>query len=307
MIVAVTGTNSFLAKAEVRQLIDGFVKAHGDLALERLDATEVSDQDIIGAVEALPFLASKKMVVVQDMSANKAASEALEQIIERAGDSTDLLIVEGKLDKRGSHYKQLKKLTDFREFNDLDEANLASWLEDEAKRLGGTLSRADAQYLVQRVGVNQMMLNRELEKLIQYNLKISRQSIDELTIENPSSTIFNLIDSAFSGDLGQALRIYEEQRRQRVEPQAIHGLLVWQMHNVSITAAAPAGTSSSDIAKQSGISPFVAQKSQRIAHKMGRRKIIEFMRLLRDIDYRSKHETLDYDEALRYAIVKLAS
>lgn len=306
MTVAITGTNSFLAKAEAKALVDDFVKINGDLALERLDATEVTEQVIFAAIESMPFLASKKMVVVQDLSANQAASEALEQIIEGAGDSTELLILEGKLDKRSAYYKQLKKLTDFREFNELDESQLGEWLTGEAKRLGAKLSRSDAQYLVQRVGANQMMLSHEIEKLAQYNPEINRHSIDELTIENPSSTVFNLIDSAFTGNLAQALQIYDEQRRQRVEPQAIHGLLVWQMHNVSITAAAPPSMSSSDIAKQSGISPFVAQKSQRIAHGMGRRKIIEFMQLLRDIDYRSKHETLDYDEALRYAIVKLA-
>lgn len=306
MAVAITGTNSFLAKAEAKKLVNDFVKTNGDLALERLDASEVSEQAIIGAVESLPFLVSKKMVVVQDLSANQAADEALEQILERSSDTTEVLIVEGKLDKRGVYYKQLKKLTDFREFNELDEAKLADWLAHEAKSLGANLSRGDGQYLVQRVGANQMLLSHELEKLTQYSPKISRESIDKLTIENPSSTVFNLIDSAFSGNLAQALQIYDEQRRQRVEPQAIHGLLVWQMHNVSIAAAAPAGMNSSDIAKQSGISPFVAQKSQRIAQKMGRRKIIEFMKLLRDIDYRSKRETLDYDEALRYAIVKLS-
>jgi DNA polymerase-3 subunit delta len=306
MAVTITGTNSFLAKAEAKKLIGDFVKTNGDLALERLDASEVSEQIIIGAVESLPFLVPKKMVVVRDLSANQSAAEALEQILEHSSDSTELMIVEGKLDKRGVYYKQLKKLTDFREFNELDEASLADWLAQEAKKLGATLSRSAAQYLVQRVGANQMLLSHELEKLNQYNSEISRESIDKLTIENPSSTVFNLIDSVFSGNLAQALRIYDEQRRQRVEPQAIHGLLVWQMHSVSITAAAPTGMSSSEIAKQSGMSPFVAQKSQRIAQKMGRRKIIEFMELLRDIDYRSKRETLDYDEALRYAIVKLA-
>lgn len=307
MTVALTGTNSFLVRSEARRLADSFVKEHGDLALEKLDGTAAGRDQIIGAVESLPFLAGRKMVVVQDLSANQQASEALEQIIERTNDSTDLVIVEAKLDKRGVYYKQLKKLAGFKEFNELDEALLADWLVEEAKGQKAVLNKRDAGYLVERVGTDQMRLSRELEKLRQYDPKISRQSIDQLTDENPSSTIFNLIDSAFSGNLAQALRIYDEQRRQKVEPQAIHGMLVWQMHNVAVTAAAPSDMNSAEIAKQSGISPFVVQKSQRIAHKMGRRKIIEFMELLRDIDYRSKRETLDYDEALRYAIVTLAS
>ena len=307
MTIALTGTNSFLVRSEARKLTDSFVKEHGDLTLEKLDGAEASRDQIIGAVESLPFLADRKMVVVQDLSANQQASESLEQIIERTNDSTDFVIVESKLDKRGIYYKQLKKLSGFQEFNELDEARLADWLVEEAKGRKAVLNKKDAAYLVERVGTDQMRLSRELEKLRQYDPQIGRHSINKLTDENPSSTIFNLIDSAFSGNLAQALRIYDEQRRQKVEPQAIHGMLVWQMHNVAVTAAAPSGMNSAEIAKQSGISPFVAQKSQRIARQMGRRKIIDFMELLRDIDFRSKRETLDYDEALRYAIVTLAA
>lgn len=306
MTTALTGNNSFQLNEHVRQIVAAFIREHGDLALEKLDGAEVSYEQILGAVESLPFLASKKMVVVYDMSLNKEAAEKLEQLIGGAGDTTDLIIVEAKPDKRGVYYKQLKKLTDFTEFNELDEGQLTVWLVAESKRLGASLSRSDATYLVQRVGANQMRLSHELEKLVQYNPDVTRKSIDLLTDENPSSTIFNLVDSVFSGNLRQALRIYEEQRQQKIEPQAIHGMLVWQMHAVAIAVSAPPSASSQQIAQESSMSPYVMQKSQRIARTMGRAKVVAFMKLLRDIDYRAKHEIFDYDEALRYAIVSLA-
>lgn len=303
MIQTVSGTNAFQCNAYLRTIIDAFVAEHGDLALEKIEATNAEYNDILGAIESLPFLASKKMVVVYDLSLNKEAAEKLETLIERAGDSTDLIIVESKLDKRGVYYKLAKKVTDFHEYNELDEPALVQWLVSEAKILQADIARSDAQYLVQRVGLNQMRLGHELTKLAQYNSTINKQSIDLLTDENPSSTIFNLIDSVFAGNTKNALRLYSEQRQQRVEPQAIHGMLVWQMHAVAIAAAAP---SSANIARDSKMSPFVIQKSQRIAQKMGRAKIVEFTKLLRDIDYRGKHEVFDYDEALRYAIISLA-
>lgn len=307
MAIALSGTNSYQVKSKLTKLVADFTAEHSDLALEKLDGSEVSYEQIQSAIDSLPFLSTKKMVIVYDLSLNKQAAEELEQIIERAGNTTELIIVETKLDKRSVYYKQLKKLTDFTDYNELTEDQLAAWLIDEAKRLGASLSRTDSLYLVQRVGLDQMRLSRELEKLIQYNPQISKDTINLLCEENPSSTIFNLIDNVFSGNLKQALHIYDEQRRQRVEPQAIHGMFVWQMHAVAITCSAPANVNSGQIAKDSGISPYVIQKSQRIANRMGRTRIIEFMRLLRDIDYRGKHETLDYDEAMRYAIVSLSN
>ncbi|MGI9027799.1 MAG: DNA polymerase III subunit delta, partial [Candidatus Saccharimonadales bacterium] len=280
MISVLSGPNAFQLRNNVQKITQDFVAEHGDLALEKLDAPEVTYNQILGAIESLPFLASKKMVVVEDLSLNKEASEQVEKLVERAGESTDLIIVESKLDKRSVYYKQLKKMPGFHEYNELEEHQLAEWLTAEATAMNAKLARTDAQYLVQRVGANQLRLSRELEKLIQYDPAVTKKTIDLLTEENPSSTIFNLIDSVFSGNLTQALRIYDEQRMQRIEPQAIHGMLVWQMHAVAIAAAAPSSANHAQIARDSGISPFVIQKSQRIARNMGRAKIREFTTLL---------------------------
>lgn len=306
MIIALCGTNTFQVSQHATKLTTEFIAEHGDLALERLNAPEVEYEKILGAIESLPFLATKKMVVIHDLSQNKQAAESLEHLQERASDTTDVVVVEAKLDKRSAYYKQLKKITDFHEYNDLDEAQLATWLVGQAKAASASINSADARYLVQRAGTDQLRLNNELAKMAQYNPTITRKTIDLLTSENPTTTIFNLIDSIFSGNTKKALEIYDEQRRLRVEPQAIHAMLVWQMHVVAVAAAAPKEVSSATIAKDAGISPFVVQKSQRIAQKMERPKIRECIALLRDIDYRSKREPINYDEALKYLIVSLA-
>lgn len=305
MIISLVGTNWFGVKSELEKLASTFVHEHGDLALERIDAGDVSYEQILGAIESLPFLASKKMVVLSELSTNKDASEKLDKLIERAGDTTDLVILESKLDKRSVYYKQLKKLTEFHEYNELDEQAMANWLVDQARASGAVMGVGDARYLVQRVGINQTALSHELEKLALYDSKISRQTIDLLTDEAPSSTIFNLIDRVFAGQLDKALKLYDEQRAQKVEPQAMHAMLVWQMHVVALCANAK-GKSSQQIASDAGLSPFVVQKSQAIASRMGNQKISEFLDLLTEIDRRSKSQTLDYDEALRYAITTLA-
>jgi DNA polymerase-3 subunit delta len=307
MVKILAGTNWHALKESLDTLTSDFVNEYGEMALERIDAADSSYEQILGAVESLPFLSAKKMVVVEDLSKNTQASEAVEILLERAGDTTDLVIVEGKLDKRSAYYKFLKKQPSFHEYNELNENDLVNWLLDEANEKHASISQADARYLVQRVGLNQSSLSHELEKLVQYNPKIARQNIDMLTDEAPSSTIFNLIDSAFSGNVQRALEIYADQRAQKVEPQAIYAMLVWQMHAVSVCAHAPSTHSASDIAKDAGISPFVIQKSQSIARRMGPPKIKEVLEILREVDVRSKQQTMNFDEAMKYIIVSLAA
>jgi DNA polymerase-3 subunit delta len=306
MTIVLTGNNWFGIKAHLSQLTTSFIGQYGELALEKLDASETGYNVLLGSIESLPFLAVKKMIIVYDLSSNKEAAERLETLVERAGDTTDLVIVESKLDKRSVYYKQLKKLIEFHEYNELDEAQLVSWLVQEAKHQGAKLSLANARFLVERVGENQTKLASELQKLIQYDLNINRDNINNLADESPSSTIFNLLDKAFAGDLEQALKLYEEQRLQNVEPQAIHALLVWQAHAVAICSLAPANASSQQIASDSKLSPYVIQKSRTIAERIGRAGVNELMDLLRDIDHKSKTQTFDYDEAMRFVIVSLA-
>ena len=74
MIVAITGNNYFLMQRKLHEIVNKFVAEHGELALQKIDAEEAEPAAILEAVQSLPFLASHKLVVIRNMSANKVAS-----------------------------------------------------------------------------------------------------------------------------------------------------------------------------------------------------------------------------------------
>ncbi len=305
MIKVLTGTNWFGLKAELDNIVGGFVKDHGELGLERIDASEVGFEQVVGAAESLPFLTTKKMVVVSGLGLVPSAADDAEILFRKLNDTTDLIIVEPKIDKRGSYYKLLKQQAGFCEYNELDQAALVTWVQRTVSKKGGKIGPANARYLVERVGLNQTKVALETDKLVSYNPEISKQNIENLTEETPSSTIFNLIDNAFSGRTDRAIEIYASQRAQKVEPQAIFAMLVWQMHIVSLVARAPKELRAERIAKDASLNPYVVQKSQSIAQKMGAQKVSDTLTLLRNIDRDSKTKTINFDDALRFFIVSL--
>jgi DNA polymerase III delta subunit len=214
------------------------------------------------------------------------------------------VIVEPKLDKRLGYYKTLKARTEFKEFPEPDAGGLASWLVAQAGREGAKLSSADARYLVERVGSNQQLLNNELDKLLLAGPSITRGVIDRLTEPNPQSTIFELLDAAFSGRARRALDLYTEQRALKVEPQQIIAMLAWQLHILAIVKTA-GSRSADEIAKQARLSPFAVRKSQGIARQIELPRLKSLIKALLDIDRRSKRTALDLDEALQTFILKL--
>ena len=305
MIVTLTGDNTLALGDELAKLVGAFESEHGDLALERIDCEEAEFAQIQAALTSLPFLSSKKMVILRSPSTNKQFVEQSEQLLSDVPETTEVILIESKLDKRQSYYKFLKKETDFHEFSELDLNGLASWVVAEAKQKKGEINSSDARYLAERIGLNQQMLGNELEKLILYNPKVTRQTIDLLTDATPQSTIFQLLDAAFAGNTRHALELYKEQRAMKVEPVQIVAMISWQLNVLAIVKTAgdrPAQT----IAKEAKINPYVVTKSQGIARKLSLAELKTLVKDLLDIDTKSKSTNLDTDEALQHYILKLA-
>ncbi|MBX4199310.1 DNA polymerase III subunit delta [Candidatus Saccharibacteria bacterium] len=304
MIITLTGSNSFLLLRRLDQLQSDFIKEHGELAVERIDALAAEPQAIIDALQSLPFLASKKLVIVRELGNNKYANEKIEQIIDSAAASADLIIYEPSPDKRTAYFKTLKSKTQLEEFEELDGRKLASWLVDEATNMGGRISLGDANYLIDRVGLNQSILASELEKLLTYNEQISRESIELLTEKTPQSKIFDLLDATFAGNKKRALALYEEQRAQRVEPQAILALITWQLHLLAL-AKYGTGKTPGQIAKDAKVNPYPVTKAQNLAKKITAEKLAELVNEAAQIDYESKISAVDIDEALKNFVIAI--
>ena len=65
MIITLTGNNFYSLKKRLDELTVGFVKEHGELALERIDAEDAESRSVLDAVQSLPFLSARKLVVIR--------------------------------------------------------------------------------------------------------------------------------------------------------------------------------------------------------------------------------------------------
>lgn len=306
MVITLTGANNLLLRHALETLAADFARQHGDLALERLDGEEASFEQLQAAMQSLPFLSTKKMVLLTRPGAQKTFAERIEQLLGSVAETNDIIIIEPKLDKRLSYYKTLKKQTDLREFAELDAAGLARWAAAYAKEQGGSLSAADARALVERGGLNQQLMQHELDKLLSYNPAVTRQTIELLTDAAPQSTIFELLDVAFNGNIARALALYREQRALKVEPQAIIAMLAWQLHVLAlIKAGAPRPADA--IAREAQLNPFVVRKSQVLARRLTLERIKSLVADLLQLDLRLKTTAIDADEALQLYLLALTT
>ena len=303
MLRIFTGDNDFAIKRAERSFVDEFVATHGDLALERLDSEETTFGHIIDAIMSMPFLANAKMVVISG-AANK---DLIEQLLElEIPETTEVVLIASKLDKRASYYKKISKLPGFKSFESKNVTNLPGWVSEQVAAAGGKISGADARFLVEYAGANQLNLQNEIEKLVLYSSNVARATIEELCDPSPQSTVFQLVDAVFAGNYKKAEQMYFEQRAQKVEAYAIMGMLAWQLHILALVKAA--GAKSADvIAKEAKLSPFVVKKTQAIARRLSMDQIRKFVRDARDLDIALKSQTINADDAMTTYLLKLAN
>ncbi len=305
MTITLTGINDFARQQVLTELIAEFIREQGDLALEQLDGEEADFAKLQASLQSLPFLSSKMMIVLKNGSASKQFVEAAKKLLAELPSTTELIIVEPKLDKRSSYHTLLKKVTDFREFQPLDGEGLVKWLVATAKENHGNISLQDARFLIDRVGSNQQLLSSEIGKLLLYEPTVSRANIELLTESTPQSTIFAMLDAAFSGNVERTINLYNEQRVMGAEPPQIIAMLAWQLHILVLIKAANQ-KSIEQIAKQASISPFVLRKGVNIARGLGMSELQKLVTTLLELDIKLKTATIDADEALQYYLLSLS-
>ena len=71
MIIAFSGPNSFAMQQALKVRVQEFIATHGDFGVERLDASHMAGTALIESVQAMPFLAGKRLLIIQDPADNK--------------------------------------------------------------------------------------------------------------------------------------------------------------------------------------------------------------------------------------------
>lgn len=304
MVITLVGDNQHARHQAARELITAFEAKHGALAVERFDAAEQDAEHILSAVESTSLFNPEKLVAIDHYESNSALTEQTEALLDKALSGTTVVIIIDKLDKRLAYVKLLKKETDYREFNQLTGNDIVSWCLQAAKEKGGQMDQATARYLIDYVGADQDRLGNELEKLILFDTAISRETIQTMCEPQPNSTIFDLLEAGFRGQHEQALRLYDDQRRQQVEPLAIMSMITWQLHIMSVVMFA-GDRSGQTIAKDVGAHPFVIQKTVNLVKRLKLSQLRDLLDHALKLELAMKSRPIQADDALKHFLLSL--
>ncbi len=225
MIIFIYGTDTYRSKQSLSKMVEKF-RVERDpqgLNLVRLDA-ESGKQNIIQEILSAPFLAEKRMVVLENVlvSKNDVLQKELLARIEAKTLPEDVILIiwEGiekpKLKQAKELFERLLKEQYTQYFEELTGAKLTGWILAEVKSRGGEIERDAVHLLATTVGTDMWRLSSLLDQLTSYAFgrSITVADCNIFIEEKVDDNIFTLVDAIVSRQTKHVYTMMQEQYRQ---------------------------------------------------------------------------------------------
>lgn len=266
MLQILYGENEFSKSQATAKLKEEFRSKHGDMSVKTFWANAVDARTFPNVLETSDMFSPTELLIIKNAEENLDLIDAV--LNSKILDSKTVVLTISKLDKRSKQYKDLVKLKDFSEFNNLSELELTRWLSSFAKKMNLKLSSAVVQELAKRsLGSQQQAFSAlvQLSLLDQEELKFSDPKVlDSFVPPLSTETAFSLLEYALLGKTQLLQNNLRALKLAREDAHQIIGLICSQVFTLKLLAMA---TSSS--ASELKLHPYVVKQNLSLIQKAG--------------------------------------
>jgi DNA polymerase-3 subunit delta len=285
-----TGENEYAVSREIMRWKEAFVAKHGMENLLLFDGGSLKLSDLLDAVETLPFIAEKRLVIVDGVP--KFDRHEMEMLPGRIHPQTVAVIMDPSPDKRLSAVKALEKVAEVKRFPLLRRPELMMWLRTEIAQEGGSISQGAILALLDTVGEDQRVLSNELRKLILFvaGREITESDVETLSVPSGTQVIWKLTDLIGSGRATEALLFLKNRLERGEDPYGMWVILLNMVKNlVLVQAAIKEGiTTERSIGEAFGVHPFSIRGILPLARILSHEKVCDLLQWVTDADIRLK-------------------
>ncbi len=258
-----------------------------DLNVTILDGRKTTLSELRHAADAIPFLADKRLVVVEGLLARLAGRKGkgddgddaavsgtakdflngLLAYLPQLSDTTRLVLVETQ-SLKDTHpivklaLKQSSKSVI--EFKQPQAGELPAWITTRAKKHGGVFDGKAALKLATLIGGDLRRLDQEIIKLITYvnaQRPVTEKDVTLLVADVSISSVFDLVDALGKREGKRAAHELHHLLDQGENPLGLLAMVVRQFRLLILVKELQARNLPSDaIAKEISVHPFVAKK-----------------------------------------------
>lgn len=288
-----------------------------DMNTAHLAARTMSDTDLNNAVNAMPFLAKRRLVLLSNPSTkyNKAPSrKAFFEYIEKAPDTTRLVLYESVEPKEAAKHWIMKwaekndKKIQTRAFMLPKLRDMNGWIVNETKKQDGQIEPRAAEMLKEMVGVDTRQAGMEIAKLLAYvnwERAINTSDVEAVCIVTSQQSVFDFVDALSIGN-GKVAQHLLHRLLESEDAFSLWGMVIRQFRLLLQAREILDGRGNKDdVARALHVHPFVAEKTTGQANRFNIEFLEHVYHKLLVIDEGVKTGQVTLDLALDTLVVEL--
>jgi DNA polymerase-3 subunit delta len=314
------GNDEFAISRRLKEFEADFPDAtSADMNTARLDARSMTENDLNTAVNAMPFLAPRRLVSLANPSARYIKPnerKKLEEFIAKVPDTARLVIYETIEPREVEKHWLVKwsgknsKLIKTQAFMLPRPWEMTGWIVNETRSQGGEIEPAAAAKLAEMVGLDTRQAGQEIAKLLAYvnwERQVRVQDVEAVSIVTAQESIFDFVDALSSGD-GKSAQHLLHRLLENDDAFSLWGMVIRQFRLLLLAREVLDTHSSKDeVAKALGVPPFVAEKTTVQARAFTLPVLEKIYHKLLEIDEGAKTGQATLDLALDTLVMELAS
>ncbi len=321
----------------LEETLQGIKKGLGDVSMldtnmHLLDGQKLSVNELRAVAEAMPFLASKRLVIVRGLlarfepkdrstrskngsgaGAKQDESASLAECIKNLPDTTVMVLIDRIESKKPFQnnplYNALAPKAEVRSFPLLQGIGLSQWIQSRVNQRGGGISRQSVVLLMDLIGGDLFTLSNEIDKLVAYTAgrQIEEKDIRTVVSASKEAAVFALIDAVLDRKSGVAEQILQKLLQSGTVPPQILALLARQLQMmIQVKELKSLKRPLSEIQGKIGIyNSFVWERIAARTEKYTPQRLKEIYRSLLETDIALKTGRLDGDLALNLLVAEL--
>lgn len=309
------GAEKFLKKKYCDDLTkaiipDGAEMMNLDVFLDkRLEVGSISD-----ACETLPFMNDFRLVIVKDSElfdkGNKIESDKLAEYVKNIPETTVLIFIEDKIDKRSKLYNAVSKNGIVVEFGVPKEKDLVTWVKKVAKKRGLIMQNDVVYYFIRNINDGMEAVLAEIEKLADYvgQGEVTEKHIDDICTKSLEVNIFNMVKAIGNKKLEDAIDIYNNMLLMKESPIKILAMISRQFKIILQSKyLSEKGFYKSDIAKKINQREFTVAECLIQAKQFKKKVLLQALNDCLECDVNIKTGKIQERLGVEMIIMKYAS
>ena len=312
------GNDEFAISRRLKEFESDFPDpTSADMNTARFDARSMSEDDLNNAVNAMPFLAQRRLVLLANPSAkynNPSIRKKFFEFLEKMLDTTQLVMHE-TVDPRDVEKHWLvkwtgknEKLIQARAFMLPRLKDMTGWIVNETKNQGGKIDSRAGEMLKDMVGVDTRQAGMEIAKLLAYvnwARPITGEDVEAVCIVTSQQSVFDFVDALANGN-GKSAQHLLHRLLEAEEPFSLWGMVVRQFRLLIQAREILDGRGNKDdVARALGVHPFVAEKTTQQAARFSIEALESIYHQLLSIDEGVKTSQVTLDLAMDTLVMEL--